>query len=541
MTASDDETTSGAPTAPARPGLRCVVAALAGAAATGLATPPVGLAWLQWPALALLARALDGLPLRRALLVGACAGLGINLSLFTWLGIAAARLGDLGAPAAAALFAVWATFASLQFALVAGLDAGVRALAPRARRLLLPCAFVAADLLWPQVTPWSVGIAQAGTPLAQVAELGGAPLVTFVVVTGAVGLEALVAARRPGPARADAAWAAAVVGAALVFGLVRPGTLPAGEPVRVAIVQPGVVSNRLTPRAPEEVQAALERLAAEVGASGAALAVFPESAAARPLLEVDATDAAARPRLEAEATLGREELARLARLCGCPTLIGVTALRVTPGDTVEASRIVERRNALVLLGADGAIVDRYDKHALLPLAERLPLEGALPWLRRLVPLAGRFTPGPGPRRLSAGSLEVAPLICYEAVPGGPTRAALAQGDVDLLVNATNDVWFPPQGQHLHALAASLRAVEARRPLVRATTTGLSFVALPDGARAAEAPAGASALRVVDLPRARGVTPVHVVGGWLFGPVASLVLGAALVTGAARRRITPSPS
>lgn len=550
MTASDDESSSGALVAQ-RPGLRCIVAAAAGAAATGLATPPVDLAWLQWPALLALARALDGLPARRAALVGWCAGLGIHLSLFTWLGVATARLGDLGAVPAALLFAAWVTFASLQFALVGALDAAVRAVAPRGRRLLLPCAFVTGELLWPQVTPWTLGLGQAATPLGQVAELGGAPLVTFVVVAGAMGLDALAAARRPGPARLDAVVAAAIVGLALAFGLARPATLPRAEVVRVAIVQPGVVNNRLTPRPPAEVQAALERLAAEAGGAGAALAVFPESAAARPLLDVVAdvlaTDspvgapAAVVARLEAEAALGREELARLGRLAGCPTLVGVTALRVAPGATVESSRIVERRNALVLVDATGTLVDRYDKHALLPLAERLPLEDALPWLRRAVPFAGRFTPGAGPRRLAAGSLRVAPLICFEAVPSWPARHALAEGDVDLLINVTNDVWFPHQGPHLHALAAAQRAVETRRVLVRATTTGLTFAALPDGARVAAAPAGASTLRVVDLPRSSGLVTLHSSGGWLGGPIACAALVVALLSGALRRRVNRSPA
>lgn len=527
MTATDDEPQR-APVAPrARPGLRCFLAAVGGAAATGLVTPPAGLSWLQWPALVLCLRALEGQGLRRAALIGFAMGLGINVSLFTWLGVATARLGHLPWPAALGLFVAWAAFASLQFALVGVLDAAVATRWPAARRALVPCAFVACETLWPSVIPWTMGLGQLPClPLAQVAELGGAPLLTFVVLCGAAGLDAGLAVlaslkARRSPARrdlVDLAWCALVVVGALAFGLARLAALEAPPPrrARVAIVQPGVASNSMTPLTPAEVQAALERVAREVGrAGGVELAVFPEAAAARRLIELAHADAPAPvvAAIEAEARRAREELARLARLCGSPTLVGLTAVRVAPGETIETSRVVERRNAAVLLDAAGAIVDRYDKHRLLVVAERLPGEEALPWLRSLLPFAGRFSPGPGPRTLEAGTLRVAPLICFEAVPSGPTRVAVAAspGGVDLLANLTNDVWFPGQGPHLHALAASLRAIEARRALVRSTTTGLSFAVLPDGRRIGEAPPRAPSVQIVDLPLRGGTTPYVDVG------------------------------
>lgn len=534
-TSEDTGTTHEPPAARARPGLRCLLAAAGGAAATGLATPPLALAWLQWPALALVVWALRGRSVRQAALVGACLGLGINVSLFTWLGVAAARLGELSPVVATAAFVAWAAFASAQFALVGALAASAAGRWPGARRALLPCAFVAGEALWPKVIPWTLGLPQlACLPLAQVAELGGAPLLTLVVVCGAAGVEAALTLlhdalrRRPVSRRdaVDAAWAAAVLAASLGFGLTRLHSPPASPPgsLRVAIVQPNVVDNSMTPRAPDEVQAALVRLARQVGAAGGvALAVFPEAAAARPLIDLQAppggaTDGrapGAEATIRADAARGRADLSRIARLCGAPTLIGVRALRVVAGETLETSRIVERRNAVVLLDARGVLVDRYDKHALLAFAEDLPGEGALPWLRALAPFAGHYTPGPGPRRLDAGALTIAPLICFEAVPGWPAREALALGHVDLLVNSTNDVWFPGQGPHLHALAASLRAIETRRPLVRATTTGLSFAVLPDGRRVGQAPPEAPSVQIVDLPRAEGRT-AHSSGGHLLG-------------------------
>jgi apolipoprotein N-acyltransferase len=488
---------------------------------------------LQWPGLALVLRALDGLSLRRAALVGWCAGLGAHVALFTWLATATARLGELHPAAAALAFAAWASFASLQLALVGALDACARAAAPAARRVLFACAFVTAELVWPQVIPWTIGLPQQqASSLAQVAELGGAALLTFVVVFGATGLDAALdlARARPLPRRAiiDVSCAAAVLVVALSLGAWRLSVAraPAQRSARVAIVQPGVVSNRLTARTPREVQAALERLAREVGAAGGVeLAVFPESAAARPI--IDNTPDEADVALRAEANGALADLARVARRCGCHTLVGATAVRVEPA----SRKVVERRNVVLLLDAQGAVLDRYEKHALLAVAEHLPGETALPWLRALVPFAGRFTAGPGPRVLRAGALSLAPLICFEAVPGAPAREALARGDVDLLVNATNDVWFGDgQGPHLHALAASLRAIETRRALLRSTTTGLSFAVLPDGTRVAETPLSQATLRIVDvpLPDVPGARTLHARGGHLFAPAAALVMGVLLL-------------
>lgn len=480
----------------------------------------------------LVLRALDGLSLRRAALVGWCAGLGAHAALFTWLATATARLGELHPAAAALAFVLWASFASLQLALVGALDACARRTAPAARRVLFACAFVTAELVWPQVIPWTMGLGQLGTPLAQVAELGGAALLTFVVVFGATGLDAALdlARARPLPRRAiiDVSCATATLVVALSLGAWRLSVAraPAQRSARVAIVQPGVVSNRLTPRAPREVQAALERLAGDVGAAGGVeLAVFPESAAARPI--IDNSPAEADAALRAETIGALADLARVARRCGCPSLVGATAVRVDP----VSRKVVERRNVVLLLDAQGAVIDRYEKHALLAVAEHLPGEEALPWLRALVPFAGRFTAGPGPRVLRAGALSLAPLICFEAVPGAPARESLARGDVDLLVNATNDVWFGEgQGPHLHALAASLRAIETRRALLRSTTTGLSFAVLPDGTRVAETPLSQATLRIVDvpLPDVPGARTLYARGGHLFAQAAALVMGVMLL-------------
>lgn len=503
--------------------LRLVVAAASGALATGAACPPVSLPWLQWVALVPLLRALDGLAPRRAALVGLAWSLGANLSLFTWLGVAAARFGDLPGPVAALLLVVYALLESGGGVLLGALDAAARRRRPDARRLLFPLAFVASERVWPQLFHWTTGAAQAPVaPVAQLAALGGPLVISFVVAATNAGLDALHDALR-GPAlgrrRAwrDAALGGVVLLLALLHGAWALARRTGGETVRLALVQPGQATTRDRKLEPEAMLGRLLELADQVARSGAALAVFPESAAPRALVEVAPVATGAPPPppdvvrlLRSEGARAEADLARLARRCRVPLLIGGLVLRAAPGSTLQTSPIVARRNVLLALDPEGRIVDRYDKHLLLALGEHIPGEAAAPWLRSLLPFAGRFQPGPGVRTLElpapGGPLRYAPLICYEAVPGGPPREAARQG-AELLVNATNDVWFAgTQGPHLHAMLVRLRAVETRRPLVRVTTTGLTFVALPDGRLAGETPPGVPAVTVVDVPRGAGDTP-----------------------------------
>jgi len=496
--------------------VRCAVAAAAAALATAAASAPVGLHWLQWVALAPLLRALDGLTPRRAFLVGWAAGVGANAALFSWLAPAVRDYGDLPAALAWLAFAVYAPLTGLQYGAVGLLDAMGRAAWPRARRVLFVGAFVAVELVWPQLFHWSLGSPQALNPVVvQLADLGGPVVLSLVVVAANGAVDALLDALRAGAraARVEAALLAAVVAAACGYGAWRLDDfrtrLAAAPTVRVAVVQPLAIATGPQPSAPAAVEAALAARLREVG--DVDLVVLPESAAPEPAYAVEpGGDALLERELLALARRTRAARVRLARLAGAPLLLGATWRRVRARPDGEPE-VLERRNALLLLGPDGASLGRYDKHALLAFGERLPGESLAPWLRDVLPSAGDFTAGPGPRPLAApraggAELRVGPLICYEAVPSVLT-ADLCRADPppDLLVNATNDVWFTAQGAHLHHMIVVPRAVESRRTLVRATTTGVSSVVRPDGVEVARLGRGEAGVLVVDAPLLRGAT------------------------------------
>lgn len=120
----------------------------------------------------------------------------------------------------------------------------------------------------------------------------------------------------------------------------------------------------------------------------------------------------------------------------------------------------------------------YGKRKRVPFGEYVPLRPVLGWLSKVVPVGDDFTRGErvAPLRvaLSGGREAVlGPLICYEDIFPGLARASVAAGAEVLVVN-TNSGWFGEGGAaYQHAAHAVLRAVETRRPVLRAGNAGWS--------------------------------------------------------------------
>ncbi|MFT4252158.1 MAG: apolipoprotein N-acyltransferase [Caulobacter sp.] len=134
-------------------------------------------------------------------------------------------------------------------------------------------------------------------------------------------------------------------------------------------------------------------------------------------------------------------------------------------------------NSLVALRREAGglrTVGIYDKHRLVPFGEYLPAESLLTAIgvKSMAHLGDGFATGPRPAPLAiAPGLKVQPLICYESLFPGLARPDPA---VRALVNVSNDAWFGvTSGPLQHLNLASYRAIEAGRPMIRATPTGVS--------------------------------------------------------------------
>ncbi len=123
----------------------------------------------------------------------------------------------------------------------------------------------------------------------------------------------------------------------------------------------------------------------------------------------------------------------------------------------------------------------YNKVKLVPVGEYLPFRDVFPPIEAILGgiIVEDFARGaetePLVMELEEGGVGIIPLICFEDTFGGHARKFVRDGP-QLLVNVTNDGWFDGTAQpEQHFENARVRAIELRRPLVRAANTGVSGV------------------------------------------------------------------
>ncbi len=323
---------------------------------------------------------------------------------------------------------------------------------PGGRALVVP-AFIALELARGWVLtgfPWAMlGHALIDTPLVQLASLGGAGLLSLLVL-GAAALAGLP--RGPRARAAGALAGAALLAGGWGWGALRP-PLPAPDGPVVRLAQPDAPQDQKWQDDAGRFFARLLRQTAAPGTPAPALVVWPETAV---------------PFLLNRPGAGLARMAATAAVHGPDMRIAFGVQRLQAGHYY---------NSLAVLDGDATVAARYDKHHLVPFGEYVPLAG---WLTGtpIGGLAGQalqgYSPGPGPQLLDLGPLGHAlPLICYEAIFPRNLRGTARP---DWLLHATNDAWFGQvSGPYQHLAQARLRAVELGLPLLRSANTGVSAV------------------------------------------------------------------
>lgn len=155
-----------------------------------------------------------------------------------------------------------------------------------------------------------------------------------------------------------------------------------------------------------------------------------------------------------------------------------TAMKI-PG----TDKFVESYNAAAIMDSAGP-ESFYHKSRLVPGAESLP-----PYLRFMVPVFEKFggtedgytgQPDRTPLETTNHSYIIAPAVCYESIYG-EFMARYTHNGADLIAVITNDGWWgDTPGYRQHLSYARLRAVEARRWVVRSANTGVSAIIAPSG-------------------------------------------------------------
>ncbi len=325
-----------------------------------------------------------------------------------------------------------------------------------------------------------LGLSQVGAPTAQAAEwIGGFGVTGLAATTAALVASVFRPELRGRVPRRDAPLALAVVFGFVVLGCLGAAQVEEGDAatasMRVAVIQPGYApSHREEPDARRvDHQIALSRAAM---ADAPDLLVWPEHAVGF------------YPR---EATELRAAFVRQVRSLGTDLVFGAPHYRNDhPRPAYFASLFLVR---------DGELAGRTDKRALVPFAEYDPLDGLLP-----VETAG-YAPGASFHPLVARGAHVGGFICGEVLFPHVARE-LSRAGATLLANPSNDGWFTAERAARHQmLSARLRAIENRRPVVRAATNGYSALIDARGDVVAVSGRGVAEVVVADVHPSRIVT------------------------------------
>lgn len=411
-----------------------------------------------WPAAFItmvpLLLALHGRAPREAAKLGLLGGFVASMLGFSWLFGMFQRFSGLPAPVCALLMIGMCAYQGGRLSLAAWLTARAEARGwPGSIAFVL--AQTSTELLYPLLFPWYFIFMMDRTPaFMQAADLGGVYLAGALLLGPNLAIAEIARARL-----SRSAWDRRVVlgGLAAIalsggYGLFRIRQVEAMEAAAPAI-QVGVAQGNLpliTRAGGADVH---RRLTTQLRDQGANLVVWSEGSI---------------PGVLDEAAY-KQAVTRITKDLNVPLIFGATLRRKLP----DAARDL---NTALLVGFDGEVLGRYDKHYLLPFGEFIPFGETYPSLYAGSPNSSRMIPGDTVAPLVIDKHPITVLICYEDILPWFVNDAVSAGKPELLVNIVIDTWF---GQSIepweHLALGQLRAVEHRRYLVRSANTGVSAI------------------------------------------------------------------
>lgn len=392
-------------------------------------------------------------------------------------------------------------------------------------RVPRPLAFAAgvyAGTFVPTMLPWTVAGGVSPWPaMVQLADVVGERGVAALMALAAALLAegaSRWAAREIRPALVLAGAATALLGAQGLVGVARMRAVDRARleapRARVALVQPAVAaSTRWEEARATSILEGLTGLTRRAEARGADLVVWPEAAYPYRLPH------GSRRELDAAHAILQADVHG-------PVLTGLLMSGAAGGADFNSALVATR---------DGALSASYDKRHLLWFGETVPLADRLPWLRQAFARGLGLAPGERSVVLVAGSVRAAVLSCYEDTLPVAGREAM-EGRPNLLVNLTNDAWFAGSSEsELHLRLAALRAVEARRDLVRAVNLGPPSWVDAAGRVRARGPVDFAGVLAAEPALLEAPVTLYARFGDAPWALASLVLANLAVWRAARRR------
>jgi apolipoprotein N-acyltransferase len=465
-------------------------------------------------------------------------GVLINLLGFGWIFHTLRVFGEMSSPLAVLGVTLFAAYHGLAQAVWLGAVQILRRSTKAPAWVAVPLVYLPVERFFPALFPWQVGCPlRLAESVAQISDFTGGIGLTLLVGVTAGGLvdvaEGALEKKTGLRHRVGMCVAGGMMVGAILYGQARLGQVRAlmdeakkgGRTVRFGVVQPNIGIYEKEKRETRWSQLrTLHALSRRAMRRSAQVLVWPETAIQFP---VDHSEALAEARLSDWEPSEPTVLADHVPFKQAPLIAG--------GLTLEEGEGKRRAyNVAFFIEPGGRIGDVAVKNVLLMFGEYLPFSDWFPWLRELFPHAGDLTPGEEPTVLKAHGLRVGMAICYEDIIAGFVRK-LAQKDPYVLVNVTNDSWFGRSREpYQHLALATLRAIETRRAMVRATNTGVSAFIDPTGRVRRQTGIFEKDVLVSEVVLLRGRTFFVAWGDWLVW-TCIVLLGAVVGVSVARRR------
>ena len=366
-------------------------------------------------------------------------------------------------------------------------------------------------------------------PILQIADTTGAYGISFVLVLFNAAVAHWWLNREQG-GRSRWLWTVGTLVVMLsLYGVARLQVTDSGSPLTVAAMQANFNSFH-TPPIEAQFQT-FRRLtqAAHVSTPPPSLYVWGESTAPYPVLGDRVT-------FDFMTNLARATQAGILVGSAIEPRVQRSAYRGEADVRADAEQ-TSRANATFLFTPGGGEPAHYDKQQLVPFGEFTPF-GSM-----VRPLFGQafglpdndVQPGANSKILKfdsprEGPVALGPFICYEAVFPDYARR-MTQSGATLLVTQSNESWFQSQAaMEQHQAAVVLRAVENRRQIVRATTTGITCLLDAEGRVTQSAPPNKETFVYGTVQRLQGKTVYTRLGDWFV-----LVCGGLMVAASQCRR------
>ncbi|UCE42685.1 MAG: apolipoprotein N-acyltransferase [Candidatus Aminicenantes bacterium] len=436
-------------------------------ALTALSFPKFNLSFLCWISLIPLFLALHNKSSKQSFLLGFLGGITFNAILIYWIPAVPNHYGNLSIGISLLIYAVFAFFLALFWALFAWFFAKIQRSFPRLIFLLAPCIWIGFEYILTHFLtgfPWGLlGYSQHNNLwFLQMASLTGIyGLSLILVLFQSLFVYSMIHGRR------TPFFLGLILVVLLHFGgwMVMKNNPPMEESFQASVIQGNVSSeiqwDQISDFQIRDIFNQHLHLSFEANKQGSRLIIWPEFSV--PLCFSCSHNIY--PEL-------KYELSRFVQESGATLLLGTN-------ETVISQQLPHYYNTALCLHPDLSMSQYYKIH-LVPFGEYTPYKKIFFFIEKMTHAIGELSSGNAFVLHQFEGKKFGTPICYEIIFPNLVRKFVKNG-ADFLVTITNDGWYGTSSAPFqHFAIAVVRAVENRRFLLRSATTGVSGIIDPYG-------------------------------------------------------------